>query len=322
MDKRLASLIDDYLDSVRTALTLMQNSGIPLPKSSEEWIDTELSHIPVLQDGINYVPHGAGCEVYLPEGSVDFDFGTFGEISGFDGWRLEWFASERHEDYGFSSTEELHQCFTDAIKAKLLTHLNSGLYYRTGTPLEFSSSINNRASEDLLPHKDLDKVRTLHAHYFYAADLMKENYETLRKKLQNEGFLSRNEEINFRIYLSSWLGYLAVTCEGFKKLNIYLLINNERPKTFQKLIHQSNTLNKSINQHYDELRKYRNNVFHLRTDLNDTLAFLSPEKKRLSWAKTIHRDLRNFFSEYRIQCECHYVINNRRIETDPDLREH
>lgn len=34
MDTRLSTLIDDYLKAVRTALTLMQQSGITLPLTS------------------------------------------------------------------------------------------------------------------------------------------------------------------------------------------------------------------------------------------------------------------------------------------------
>ncbi len=322
LDTRLSCFIDDYQNAVKAALTLMQNSGVPLPKSSREWLGTDLSLIPILQDSISYVPHGVGCEVDLPEGTVDFDFGTFGEISGFDAWRLEQFAKARHENYGFVSWEEFHKCFEASIKANLLTHMDSGLYYRTGVSLEFVSSIHNRANGDSLPHKDLDKIRTLHMHYFYAADLMKKHYDTLLEKLQTAGSLSRNDEVQYRIYLNSWLGFLAVTCEGFKKLGMYLLLNNERPQEFQDLIPQSNALNKSINQHYDDLRKYRNNVFHLRTDLNDTIAFLAPEKNRLSWAKLIHRDLSFFFMEYRACCECHYIVNERKLETDPSFQEH
>lgn len=181
------------------------------------------------------------------------------------------------------------------------------------------SSIHNRASDDSLPHKDLDEIRTLHAHYFHATELMKEHYDTLLTNIESGGKLSRNEEVHFRIYLSTWLGYLAVTCEGYRDLNMYLLLSNERPSDFEDLIPQCNALNSRINEHYDELRKYRNNVFHLRTDLNDTIAFLSPEKNCLSWAKSIHRDLALFFMEYRACCECHYIINNRKLETDPSL---
>ena len=75
-------------------------------------------------------------------------------------------------------------------------------------------------------------------------------------------------------------------------------------------------LNSAINKHYDDLRKFRNNVFHLRTSTEDTLAFLAPGGERLSWARSIHSDLKSFFSEYRILCECYYMFNGRRSESE------
>lgn len=321
MDTRLSTLIDDYLKAVRTALTLMQQSGITLPQTSGEWLEADLSQIPTLLNGIHYFTHGVGCEVELPEGSVDFDFGPFGEISGLDAWRLDKFATARHEDYGFASSEEFHQCFEYAVKAKHLTPMSSDLSYRSDAPLQFVSSIDSRHQGDSLPHKDLDDVLTLQIHYFYSADLMRENYETLLSKSQNEGELSQNEKIYLRIYLSSWLGFLAVTCEGYRNLNMYLLLNNDRPREFQELIPRCNMLNSAISEHYDDLRKYRNNVFHLRTDLNDTLGFLSPGKNRLAWARSIHQDLDEFFRDYRIFCQCHYIVNGRQREIDPNLKE-
>ena len=316
MDKRLASLINDYLQAVRTALTLMQKSGISLPHTSMEWIETDLSHLSSLNDGIDYFKHGAGCWVELPDGRVDFDFGRLAEISGLDAWRLVRFAAERQESYGFATDKELYECFDDAIKKKLLVPLATNLYRLSSEPVEYASSIDSRSCGDLLPHRELDKVLTLQTHYFYAADLMLKQHDSLEKKWDKNKKLSRDDEINFRIYMSSWLGFLAVTCEGYRQLNMYMLLNNDRPADYQELIPRCNRLNSAIKKHYDDLRKFRNNVFHLRTSVNDTLAFLSPDADRLSWARSIHKDLKSFFSEYRVLCECHYMFNGRKTEAD------
>lgn len=316
MDERLVRLIGDYHQAVRKALALMQKSGIPLPKSSGEWLDTDLSHISCLNGGVGFWQHGIGFKVDFPEGSVDFDFGKFGEISGFDAWRLSRFAAERLPAYGFNTEQEFAACFNKAVKNKELTPLASSLYYRTNTPLEFATSIDNRADGDLLPHRDLDLVLTLHMHYFYSADLMLSHYEPLKKKLNDGKSLSRDEEINFRIYLNSWLGFLSVTCEGYQDANLLQLLTEGRPSSFQKLVPQFKELNSSISEHYDELRKLRNSIFHLRDDVNDTIAFFTPGKDLLLWARSVHTGLKSFFSAYRVQCECHYHMNKRKSDAD------
>ncbi|MCF6759513.1 DUF6896 domain-containing protein [Pseudomonas fragi] len=314
MDERLASLINDYLQAIRTALILMQKSGVSLPHTSAEWIDTNLSHLPSLNDDINYLKHGNGCSVDLPDGAVDFDFGRRGEISGLDAWRLGQFAKKRQETYGFSTDKELYECINDAINKSLIIPLDTAMYRLASQPVEYVLSIDSRNEGDQLPHREQDNVLTLQIHYFYATDLMLKNYDSLSSKWDKNQKLSRTDEVNFRIYMSSWLGFLAVTCEGYRKLNMYLLLNKERPADFQELVPRCNKLNSAINKHYDELRKFRNNVFHLRANTDDTLAFLALGEERISWAKSIHSDLKSFFSEYRILCECHYMFNGRRSE--------
>lgn len=288
MDVRLVSLINDYLQAVRTALTLMQKSGISLPHTSGEWNDTKLSHLPSLNDGISYLKHGNGCRVDLPDGAVDFDFGRRGEICGLDAWRLGLFAKKRQETYGFSADKELYDCFNDAVNQRLIIPLDAAMHRLASQPVEYVSSIDSRNEGDQLPHRELDNVLTLEIHYFYAADLMLKNYDQLVKKWDKNQKLSRNDEVNFRIFVTSWLGFLAVTCEGYRNLNMYLLLNRERPVEYQELVPNCNKLNRTINKHYDDLRKFRNNVFHLRTSTEDTVAFFFCTGGRASFMGAIN----------------------------------
>lgn len=315
MDYRLSNLIDDYLQAVRTACTLMQKSGIALPYTSGEWVETDHSKFITLNEGTAFYKHGVGCWVDLPDGRVDFDFGRLGEISGLDAWRLGNFAKHRDETYGFADNKELIGVFNLAVSQGLLLPLEMNLYRLANQPLQNTTSIDSRDQGDLLPHRDSDKVLTLNVHYFYAADLMLKQYDATNKKWENNQKITFEEEIRSRIYMDSWLGFLAVTCEGYKKLNVYLLLNNERPLEYQELVPESSKLSKSINKHYNYLRKFRNNVFHLRESVDDTLEFLSLSADRLAWARSIHNDLEKFFSNYRIFCECHYITNGRRSES-------
>lgn len=160
-------------------------------------------------------------------------------------------------------------------------------------------------------------VMTLYAHYFEAADLMRENVEKLDAKLKKAGKLNRNDKVQKRIDFFTWLGFLWATCEGFKKkINLRRLLADERPQEFKDLLPESDALGKLINAHFDSLREVRNNVFHLRDNPEKIRKFFSKEADRLSWVLELHDTLNRFFSSYRIQCEVHYLMNNRKGEID------
>ena len=111
MNNQLARLIADYQTSVRNAVALMYRSGIQLPFTSENWIETDIPSSGTLTGDVKYFKHGAGCEVKLETCTVDFDFGKQGEICGFDVWRLTRFAHDSLGEYGFESVEAVQQCF-------------------------------------------------------------------------------------------------------------------------------------------------------------------------------------------------------------------
>lgn len=129
MDQRLASLVDDYLASVASAVKLLQQAGIVLPRSNTEWACNELPQTGILPGGIKYFKHGYGVAVHLKSGTVDFDFGEKGEINGFDVWRLSAFAEENLGQYGFNSEEELAACFKEEVNAEALVYSGYMLHY-------------------------------------------------------------------------------------------------------------------------------------------------------------------------------------------------
>jgi hypothetical protein len=172
----------------------------------------------------------------------------------------------------------------------------------------------DRLMPDLLPNRDQDPVLTLYAHYFLAAELMRTNYAKLQSKLKQRGRLSRKDTVDLGIYFGTWLGFLGVTCEGFKKLRFRLLLQENRPDDFRELIPKSDAIGRVIKQHADPLREFRNNVFHLRDDVITLERFFANESVRLSWAKELHTAFGDLFSEYRILCQVHYITHNRKIE--------
>ena len=129
MNQHLANLISDYQSSVLEAVALMQASGIPMPASSNAWVATQIPQRGLLAGGIPYFKHGFGCAVDLPHGKVDFDFGSEGQIDGFDAWRLAGFAGTRLAAYGFADEASLNSCFQSEVTAGSLTYSGYLLYY-------------------------------------------------------------------------------------------------------------------------------------------------------------------------------------------------
>ena len=324
MNRKLADLIRDYQAKVHEALVLMQRSGIRMPDSSWQWIKTDIPQKGLLDGDIEYMKHGAGCTVYLPDGEVDFDFGTRGEIKGFDMWRLSIFANDELSKYGFESQDVLERHFETAVSQGYVVRSDDSLFYVANITRELAVDLDIRLPGDNLPPRNLDIVLVLHSHYFQAAELMLENYDNLYKKWKKNNSLSHRKFVDLRIYQSSWLGFLAVTCEGFEKIRMHLLLRNSRPAVFAELIPKSDPIGKLIKQHRNPLREFRNNTFHLREDPGAIRNFFSPDANRLSWARDLHDAFTDFFSAYRFQCEIHYSNNGRwgevRITREPPHR--
>jgi hypothetical protein len=129
MDNHLARLISDYQASVRAAVELMQQSGIPRPATNTDWAIADIPQRGELKGGIPYFKHGYGCAVRLPSGAVDFDFGEHGEIDGFDAWRLIGFAGSRLSEYGFAGEISFNECFKAAVAAGSLVYSGYILHY-------------------------------------------------------------------------------------------------------------------------------------------------------------------------------------------------
>ncbi|MGE6380996.1 hypothetical protein ACQKCO_05075 [Shewanella baltica] len=163
----------------------------------------------------------------------------------------------------------------------------------------------------ILPHRDSDPVLVLYAHYFTASDVMLKNYKKLINKNKQ---LNQNDRVELSIYFCTWIGFLGVTSEGFKKLRIRKLLEDQRPHEFKELISKANDLGKMMNTHGDELRKFRNKIFHLRDSTQELTQFLEKEPCRREWAQKLHVAFNDFFSEYRVLCQVHYVITNRHEE--------
>ena len=168
------------------------------------------------------------------------------EINGFDPWRLFIFAREKLSIYGFESQDDLEKCFDVAVSEGHLVCSESSVFYVANVARAFAVDIDSRLPGDNLPARNLDIVLVLGSHYFQVAELMLENYDSLSKRWKKNNSLSHRKIVDLRIYMTSWLGFLAVTCEGFENIGMRLLIQNNRPSAFQKLIQKSDAIGKLI----------------------------------------------------------------------------
>lgn len=315
MNNQLAQLISDYQTSVRTALHLMKQSGIPLPSTCVDWVETDIPLCGELKGAISYYKHGIGCAVRLPAGEIDFDFGEKGEIDGFDSWRLLHFAGSRLAEYGFDTEDSPDASFKTAVKSGSLAYSGNTLYYVTDSVRSLSVESLKILQNHGLPHRSRDSVLLLYATCYLSGDLMREHYVKLDHKLKKNGHLSQSDQVKFRTYLFSWLGYLRATWEGFEKLSMRLLLQHKRPEDFRELISKFDAIGTIQKLHKVELRELRNSVFHLRDDNKAIDQFFANDAKRLAWAGELHAAIAEFLSTYRILCEVHYLMHDRSGES-------
>lgn len=286
-----------------------------MPSSANSWGKTNFPVEGNLKGGISYYKHGAGCKVKLPSGTVDFDFGEMGEIDGFDDWKLQQYIEPLLPAFGFTTTKDVELSFDQAVQAGSITSPGRELFYVAGEKRRLAMQIPIKFPNDALPHRDQDEILTLSVHTFGAAELMRKNHEKLTIKWRANQHLSRSESANLRHYFIAWIGFLAVTCEGFKNQGIRQSLEKNRPENFKELIPKYNAIGKLLKPHQDALREFRNNVFHLRTDISAILRFALDDGGRLKWAEEIHSALDDFFTNYGAMCEVHYLMNDRRKES-------
>ncbi len=316
MNEKLTHLISDYQEKIMEAIIVMQKSGIRRPFSITGWIKADIPCIGKLDGGGQYFKHGAGCEVCFDTNKVDFDFGKRGEIGGFNEWWLTEFAGDKLTDYGFSSKAEVTECLENAFNTQELTYSNDGLYYIANVPRILAVDIDYRLPGDMLPDRNHDRILVLHSHYFQNAAYMLELYEKPIKKKNKANYLDKGCKVDQHNCLRNWLGFLGVTCEGFKKLNMRFLLEKNRPESFKELIPVLDDIGKKMKKHFNLLRKFRNDVFHLRENLEVVRQFFDHDADLVLWSREIHAALAKFFSMYRVLCEVHYTTHKRDGESD------
>ncbi|MDQ2150960.1 hypothetical protein RBI22_19865 [Alcaligenaceae bacterium C4P045] len=289
----------------------MFSSAIPMPRSGNDWAGMDIPHSGILHNGTKYFKHGFGCTVLLPVGAIDFDFGRHGEINGFDWWRLTSFAKLDLECYGFETHELINELFDDAVKNGEIVCSEPTVCYLKNCKRVFAVEVSCGRSDDRLPHQDYDMILTLYAQCLLSAKVMRSDYKKIVSLSEKKGKLSQAKQLNLRVYGKSWLAYLLATCEGFKKINVRKTLIESRPAEFLELLPKCDRVGSLIKKHYDALREFRNNVFHVQSSSSPIIKFFDDDSTRLDWAETVHDALEDFCSDYRVLCEVHYAEKGR-----------
>ena len=130
METALRQLIVDYQAAVAAAFRqLCDELQLEPPATNTEWACNGIPQRGTLSDGARYFKHGYGCAIKYPGGSVDFDFGAHGEITGFDAYRLWAFAHSRHANYGFASEADVATAIQSAESCGELIDSGDILYF-------------------------------------------------------------------------------------------------------------------------------------------------------------------------------------------------
>ncbi|WP_309741664.1 MULTISPECIES: DUF6896 domain-containing protein [unclassified Chamaesiphon] len=125
--------IYEYQSKVKEAIDLFERyKGLEQPKHPLEWQASGISQLGYLdpEGKIFYFLHGYGCCVNLQSGRVDWDFGSEGQIDGFDLFRLHEFVNKGTQDFTeFRDEAILKAIFTEAELKGLIYKSDDILYY-------------------------------------------------------------------------------------------------------------------------------------------------------------------------------------------------
>jgi hypothetical protein len=135
--ERLCALIQEYQSRVQEAVNLFGEHKNMNPLYWRSELLPRRGFIDEAQT-LSYYFHGIGCQVELPSGPVDWDWGHEERIDGFDEWRLCQFAEEGTTNFPeFVDKENLEAVFAEAVSQGLIKKLylqhHDSLYYFTST---------------------------------------------------------------------------------------------------------------------------------------------------------------------------------------------
>ena len=125
-------------------------------------------------------------------------------------------------------------------------------------------------------------VFRLGAFHFYPAKVM---HDHLHRVIHNhQRAWKKNKDKIFReifVYLNYWLATLYIVAEGFFELKL-------KDDIIERIIHE----------HLDDLRRFRNAMFHLQRTNQKHNVFIDRDLKKILWAEELFFEFQDFFTRY------------------------
>ncbi|WP_188261965.1 hypothetical protein [Azospirillum tabaci] len=164
-----------------------------------------------------------------------------------------------------------------------------------------------------LPHRDSDPILRLHAHYFELADLMRGHANAIDREYYRRGRLSKKKNVTYAHYVITWLGFLYVVLEGIAEIQKSGILDN-LPESFSSFKTRLSIISRCETDYIDRLRRFRNGTFHYQFTPDKQLQFLENDSETLRISKDLHNNLKDLFSDYRVNCMVVYAIEGRKDE--------
>lgn len=177
-------------------------------------------------------------------------------------------------------------------------------------------------SDGFLPHIDDDPIMRLYAHYFLHSEFILECAKDIERKTRKNktSKVKSDTACKYSSLMTQWLATLYVVVDGFDEIKIEeeLFMRpktiNGKPSGFQEITDKSNYIKSIYCIHKDDLRIFRNGVFHFQKNSSKLTQLFDANRGIILWAEDLHAQFRDFFSEYRIVCSVYCAINGRREE--------
>jgi len=133
LDVRLDRLVRAFNDAQRHVVAVLEGRlGVRRPVDCGQWTGMYADVRRAAQaQGLYLYPHGYGLAFKDNVLWIDFDFGSEGEIDGFDASRLYQFGVQRGTTEGFVSAEEVRAAIDDAMRHGELRYSGYLNYYRS-----------------------------------------------------------------------------------------------------------------------------------------------------------------------------------------------
>ncbi|MEM7219027.1 MAG: hypothetical protein AAF515_11730 [Pseudomonadota bacterium] len=132
MDDRLDALIDAHQMAASEAFAAFVDTGLCAhPASRVAWGSNGLPLRGEIPGGGEYQKLGFGLRIERNGQTIVFEFAPDGRLGPFDEHALQVYWDENGRRGGFQTADEISAAFADALRARELRALSSGLYERT-----------------------------------------------------------------------------------------------------------------------------------------------------------------------------------------------